>query len=476
MEDLEMIQDHADESQGVPNLEMPASYMYQDDLWKSDYDFLFDTYNGCGGYKRGAYLVKHPREVFFKERQTIGFFRNFFKPIANAKVDPIFSQKINRQSDSEMFDLFVNDCTNSKTPLHTFMRDVNREASVQDLTFIVMDNFQDLSNLEAENIKNRKIPYVYEKTADQVIDWEVDQFGNILSIVFIDKKVKDKGTEKQLYRRWDSQESQLLEMSGDSWVAYEQPIVHGLGIIPVYALRYQKYSAKKGFIPQSQMYDLAKMNWTLFNVDSELRYTQRKQALSILKITGIEGNTDDIKVSTDNALCLPPGGDADYIEPDPNIPKEVREYINSLKENLFAIAEQIGVTGVKNADSGIAKEWDFRAHENILKTNAEISKIAELWIADVFKKYTDTTFDYDPTYRFDYSPIATQSRIDVLEQYILQPNIPVSGKKMALQEMTKAVFSDNDPLKVKEVVEDIEKESDDAFQEDNEVNTDVELG
>ena len=59
------------------------------------YTLLKDSYYGTGGYQSGDYLLKHKRETDadYQDRKRSAYYLNYFAPIVNALVDPIFKRK-----------------------------------------------------------------------------------------------------------------------------------------------------------------------------------------------------------------------------------------------------------------------------------------------------------------------------------------------------------------------------------------------
>ena len=72
-----------------------------------DYTLLKDAYYGSGGFETGRYLNKHKREADddYRFRQKNAYYLNYFSPIVNALVDPIFKRQPLR--DLNMFLSFI---------------------------------------------------------------------------------------------------------------------------------------------------------------------------------------------------------------------------------------------------------------------------------------------------------------------------------------------------------------------------------
>jgi hypothetical protein len=60
-----------------------------------NYTLLKDAYFGTGGFETGGYLTKHKRESEddYTFRRKNAYYLNYFAPIVNALVDPIFKKE-----------------------------------------------------------------------------------------------------------------------------------------------------------------------------------------------------------------------------------------------------------------------------------------------------------------------------------------------------------------------------------------------
>ena len=74
------------------------------------------------------------------------------------------------------------------------------------------------------------------------------------------------------------------------------PIVHGLGKVPV--ICYNSFGVGSELVKMSELYSIAVMNWTVFNLSSEIRALERGQTFSVFCIQ-TEG-AGAIKIGIDN--------------------------------------------------------------------------------------------------------------------------------------------------------------------------------
>jgi hypothetical protein len=421
--------------------------------------FLDNAYEGDGVFESGYALVPYPIETMYRERREMAVYKNFVKPIVNAQINPIYSMDIKREieGDSAAADEFILNVDNLGSDMSEFMRGVGIDTALHGSCFIVMDNYtqEEISAREKDNIDNRIMPYVYVKGSISVKCYELERDGRIKSITFVDRPEIVDGKEEARYRKWSTGlcEVQKEQTERDKTVMVTlEEIKLPAGLFPVRMVYFGRRKADS-LSCGSGMYDIAKLNWSMYNVDSERREVIRKQGFSQFCMQG--SPSEGMQVGAGNVIFYsqdaknPPM----YVSPDMGIPKTIREESDEIRMRIFDLAEQSGVTGVKLQTSGIAKEWDFQAHGFILKNHSQILKAAELWIMDTFKAYTGASFTYEAYYKTDYQPRSATADLANYEA-IISMNICPRANKYAEVRAFSAVFPDAD----NETLETIEAE------------------
>jgi hypothetical protein len=113
----------------------------------------------------------------------------------------------------------------------------------------------------------------------------------------------------------------------------------------------------------------------------------------------------------------------------------------------------LGVIAVLNSESGVAKSYDFFAHESTLKRTASIATYIEYKIYDLFKLYTRDDFVYTVIYKTDYSPMGLDREIDRIEKILKISGLnPVFASKVQ-EKLANLVLVDEDISVVKEVID-----------------------
>jgi len=387
------------------------------------YSFMSDAFNGTGGFRDGTYLIPHPREAFYITRGKSAYYKNFFKAIIRAMVDPVFNADINRGEypEGDMLGGFLENCDNKGTDFHAFVKNQIKTARVLGVAYTVIDNFKndDMPNTMLAASEQRAYPYVYGKLPQEVKAIELDKFNNIISIMFFDKKTKSAdGRDVNQYRKWDRKqwtlfvETEKIDKDGNLLLIEIASGLHNLGVVPVVAISDFVETTTGNNMADPPLFDLARMNYMLYQCTSQIESMKQAQCHSIFYTVGL--NVKDIKSGVFNFLNLPsdtktvPG----FASPDSAHIVNLFRGEEIIREDIYRIAEQNGVIGIKAQTSGISKEWDFRAQESVLKTTATAAARFEKNIVDIFGKYIGTTIEYNPEYPMQYSPTYEQDRID----------------------------------------------------------------
>ena len=458
------------ETTSTPSLQDTSNY--KPILNENIYEFMTNAYHGTDGFRDGSYLIPHSREIFYDRRRDLAFYKNYFAPIINAQVDPVFNEEADREvivngvvvEEGKLVNTFLDNCDNAKTPLQSFVKDAVKTAKIHGVTFVVVDNFSDQPDNLQDAINSRTLPYVYKKTANVVDGYEADMFGNLLWIRFFDREYKTKdesGRTKTVkeYSYWDNLEykKQIKESApmGQAKATYIdiEVITHGLTVIPVIPLYTVVREDKTIILVSPPFYDIAKINHAIFNKDSEIRDQERAQGFALLYIPSDMTQTGNTVAGTSNVLWLPMDSPfpPDYASPDPNILKGLMDNGEMLREDLFRIAGQNGVVGVEKQQSGIAKQWDFIAHEMVLQATSRLAEWLEYRIMDIFKLYTNEEFEYHVMYPTDFQPTAAAQILEDIDKVMLM-DIPELAKLTLAEKAFKLITLGDDEGKTEEVL------------------------
>jgi hypothetical protein len=414
------------EANNIPDqYQVESVAAFRDVMQLSVYDFMDHTYNGSHGYRDRSYLIPGLREAFYEKRRKTSYYVNVLKPIIDAMITPVFTATIERKDNgSEAVLKFVTDCDNAGTNLTTFIKNTITTARINSISFVVVENFdaKSISDDEKTNIDNRAFPYVYEKTVQEVKKWECNRQGGLQSITFCDRiesinNDQNNPIKRHYYREFDSM----------SWREYyiDNPVegkestevitgadIHGLGVLPVIPVLNFARSSNLKTMPMPDLYNLAFLCFALFQKESKVVTGEDYQTFSLLAVSnwgrnGLNaGATNFIDCGAESKWAPV------YVAPPQEGLRTVVANCERLKEEIKNEAKQSGVIGLKEAKSGLAKEWDFRAEEVVLRDTAQAAKELEMKIIAIVEKYMKTSFDYTVRYETNYSPNADAIRSD----------------------------------------------------------------
>lgn len=389
----------------------------------NQYTFMTHTYEGTGGYKDCSYLIPFHREAWYENRKKFSVYRNFLKPIIDALVMPVFSNPITREYDSALFDEFVINANNKGDSLTAITMEACKYARLHGVCFVVMDNFSEVPELLQDAIDLRAFPYIYIQTADTVSEYAVDRFGKLESITFKGVETLD-GKELTTLVTW-TKDDYIKEWVYKNTVVKTESVVHGLGVLPVTAVFSENVS---DVLPNPPFYSIARLNYGLFNKDSELRDQERAQAFSILYYQ-TNGNNNNITIGPHNVIPLPVSNELTitpgYASPDSSVIKALIESSEKYIKSIHDAAEQRGVT--VTATSGIEQAYKFRSTAQQLKNTARVAMELEVSLAKLFMSYTNSEFEITVSYTKEYSPYYEQLSVDDATK-MLQIDYPVEVK------------------------------------------------
>lgn len=384
------------------------------------YTFVTHSYYGTGGYVNGSYLQKFDRELNFKKRKESAFYTNMVKGVADSIVTPVFTEEPRRQTNNEIFSDFIDNCDNKGNGLTSVTETATKFARIHGVSFAVIDNFEEVPEVLADVLAQRKFPYTYIKTADSVADFIVDEFGILNSITFFDAIVTIDKKNCQTYRVWTTEYSQVLIKKGKKIEEYSEKKYHNLGIVPVVACRVD--SVTDEFLPFPPFYDICKLNCAIYNVDSEITSLERQQAFSLLVVPS-DDPKPNIEVGADSVLTVPTQSTITpaFISPDSAIMTVLQNRAGELKNSLLSTANVIGATAIGNgnqAKSGVALSYEFLGQSIALEKSARMAEAFEYAISVIVGLYIGQEIEYKVEYDTNFSPsiAETTAKFDILER------------------------------------------------------------
>ena len=363
---------------------------------------------------------------------------------------------------------FIEDCDVCGTHLQDYTHSALNICRRHGVVFTVMDNYSQemMPATLADAERLRLFPYIYTKQANEVEAFKTDRFGNLETITFIEEPEVVNGKKEQRFRQWTINESIILGKNSTNGQFYViSRVVHNLGKVPVIVSFSDTQEDKTNVLPEPPLYDIAKLNYVIFNQATEIRELERSQSFAIFYAQGLPPG--DHTFGTGNFINLPtdvnitPG----YTSPDPGTLTNLVANQEQIRKDLYLIAEQAGVVGIQNSESGIAKSYDFFAHEDTLKRTSSIATTLEMKIAELFMLYTKESFVYLVDYPFDFSPMGLDRDIGRIDTIYKIPELTSTFKFKLQSKLARLVFADDTRETLNEVLESIDEAEDKAEQE-----------
>jgi len=389
------------------------------------YTFVKHSYHGTGGYKSGDYLIKHDKEVNLDRRKKSAYYKNYVKGIVDSLITPVFTDDALRATNNELFEAFLENVDNKGNDMQSFSKVILKYARMHGVCFTLMDNFAyDMPDTKEEALATRSYPYIMFKTADQVGYVETDDFGRLEEISFIDDIRIENGVKKITYRLWTSEYTVEYEIKEGHKYEKGERFMHGLGFLPVVATYIDMDS---DVMPQPPVYDICRMNYTIYQTDSEQRNLERLTAFPMLAIQSKDSNAN-VNIGADSLLVY--GGEYDgsvtapsWINPGADILTVLNNLSNELLAKLIESANVIGATAVNNGNSsksGVAMSYEFLGQSYALKETARIAENFEKMVSIMFGLYVSNSIEYTVKYQSNYKPSQDEinKKVELLQKII----------------------------------------------------------
>lgn len=365
--------------------------------------FLLDAYSGQGGFVSGEYLVAHPRESETKleRRKELAVYPNFTRKIVDVFMGFLWKQAPSRETD-DLYAQFAANADGAGGKLDTVLSSYQRLAMILGTVYIIVDK----PTTQGQTKADQAMPYLALRLKSQLVGETKNAAGVWQSVTF-----SEVDNDEQVYRTFTTTGWKLTkDIEGNEVIVQEGKTSQGeysLGRVPVVRLHIAKPLNPTDSSSQSWVYDLAQLNWDLFNLRSELRELLRSQTFAILALPVVDDNErerlKDMTISTENALTYNPagGGKPAFIAPPADPVELYRKQIGDTVENIYQIANLEFVGGVQQ--SGVALSFHFQEANSSLRGMAEMGESAENEIASLVYAWQGDKFSGNIAYANDFN-------------------------------------------------------------------------
>ncbi|TAN71604.1 MAG: hypothetical protein EPN17_00940 [Methylobacter sp.] len=370
-------------------------YLYGD--YKSTDRFLLDSYSGKGGYVTGLYLVRHPRETDdkFKRRRASAVYPNFTRKIIDVFMGFLWRQAPNREVD-ELYAAFMKNADGAGGKLDAVLSSYQRLAMILGTVYVIVDKAQQQGQSRAD----QALPYLALRLKSQLVNEQKNAAGVWTRLTF-----SEIINDETCYRTF-TETAWLVSRDADGQDIISQG-THPLGRVPVVRLHIAKPLNPTDSFSQSWAYDLAMLNWELFNVRSELRDLERSQTFAILSMPVVNDvereRLTNLTISTENGLTYNPmgGGKPEFIAPPAEPAAHYMNRIEAVINDIYRVANLEFVGGVQQ--SGVALSFHFQEANSALRGMAEMCESAEHEIAGLVYAWQNQAFAGNIAYANDFN-------------------------------------------------------------------------
>lgn len=361
---------------------------------------LTDAYYGTGLFMHGRGIRRHPRESEdnFRDRKGLAYYLNYTGPIVNAAVDPIFKDEIKREyKDSELFQLFLDDCDRAGTPYQDFCKSAALHAKLYGAVYVVVDNSDVQDDTRAKAVAGRHVPFLKFVVPDQVKGWEMDDYGRLNLFQY----------EEHIRTRKDADIIHTYTWTRDTWDIEgddgSRSGVNPLGHVPV--VQWLARNTKKTVIlPPSEYISVAQANYFLYQLCSWHTQILRDQAFNILTMP--DSGEEEITIGTNNVLTYAPEATHTpaFIAPAAAPADMLTGQMDRIIKEMFRMSGLDSVVGVQTdtSKSGVAKQWDFEKTNKRLADFSVRCENADKAIIQLYEEWAGEQTGYNCEYPRDF--------------------------------------------------------------------------
>jgi hypothetical protein len=380
------------------------------------------------------YLPQQPRELddAYKGRVSRSVFSPYFGRVVRTAVGLILRKPIRLEGGDQTFwDAWRLDCDRQGTDLDEFTRNqlFNSIAWGHSSWMVDFPDAREIRTLK-DQLDAQLKPYFVQVDPWSVIGWRQDprkdagklQQVRIKEVVSVPKG-RFGNEYKNRVRVLEPGNWEVWEEVNDSkkWAIVEQGNT-SLGYIPMVTT----YSNKIGTLfSKPPLMEIAHLNLTHYARHADLIHALHIASQPMLVLKGWDDQSDPVGLSVNNALVLPPDGDAMYVEPASSAFDAQRAELEALVEEMSSLGIAV-LTKQKNvAESGLSKTLDrVDANSMLSIISKDLEQTLQIAI-DMAAEYAgiqapqvviDRDFQTDPMQGQDITAINTMFTSGLLDQ------------------------------------------------------------
>ena len=359
------------------------------------------------------YIFRHTRESddIFTARVKRGYYYNYVASVVDLFVSYLYHSPINRNfGNLPQVDLeaFMKDANRSGDMFHIFIQMAATFAQMSGHCGILVDapkGPDEGFKSEEDRKKAQFRPYGTLVQAQQIKDWEVDEFGrwNWVKLEMIRPEGRDwkKQPDENLrsFLIWSRDEWQEWEMTENEGGDMEAKLLDSgpnpLGEVPLVIVRNER-CLSHNWMGLSTVRDIADINIAILNWSSLGDEEIYERCLNVLALERSEGDAS-VLLAHHNVLEYEPGTQPpQYLTPGESPLQLIGSWVERGKDEIYRLAKlggSTGLQGVREATSGIAYAYEFNETNQSLAKKAKSLEQAETEVFRLFAKWLKVDWD-----------------------------------------------------------------------------------
>lgn len=358
-------------------------------------------------FNASTFLPQEPAELedAWQRRVSHATFSPFTVRIAEQAAGLVLRKPIllsSKQQDGDVdpyWEEFADDVDGRGTDLSAFARRVLISSLLWGHAGCLVDypTREAAPSLQAERIAGIR-PYFCQVDAKQLIGWRlaegdplaplqqvrINEYVSVPFGEFADRTIRqirvlstENGQSKYKVYRRESDRNQ--DGSGsDGWYIHEEGVI-SLPLIPL-AVTYAQKVGELTSVPP--LLSIANLNISHAQRNADLQHSLHVAAMPIMVLKGFDDAADPVGLSVNNAILLPPEGDAMMVEPASQSFQAQQDYITKLEEQMSSLGISTLFAQKQSAETAESKKLSRTDSDSLI---AIISKDAEKMLQQAFE-------------------------------------------------------------------------------------------
>jgi hypothetical protein len=250
-------------------------------------------------------------------------------------------------------------------------------------------------SLQAERLAGMR-PYFHKVDAKQIIGWRFDNDNPLAPVQqvrineyvsvplgeFGDRTIRQirvlEPGRYRLYRR-EADRSTNTPGGDEGWYIHEQGEI-SLDMVPMSVTYAEKITE---FVSTPPLLSVANINISHAQRNADLQHSLHVAAMPLLVLKGFDDTSDPVGLSVNNAILLPPEGDAMYVEPATSSFESEMNYLTKLEEQMASLGISTLFTQKQGAETTAESKRLSRTDSDSMLTI--ISKDMESCLQNAFE-------------------------------------------------------------------------------------------